>query len=115
MTRIITLLAIVELSFFFVYDLISSKGNRTRRYAIRMSSCLGGVVLAVCELVFDSPFETRELAADLSCAAAVLVMYPCSFEKPKSSLLASLCLLSFTLMTLFVYASKPKGTLDYRF
>ena len=66
MTRIITLLAIVELSFFFVYDLISSKGNRTRRYAIRMSSCLGGVVLAVCELVFDSPFETRELAADLS-------------------------------------------------
>lgn len=31
MTRIITLLAIVELSFFFVYDLISSKGNRTRR------------------------------------------------------------------------------------
>lgn len=115
MTRIITLLAIVELSFFFVYDLISSKGNRTRRYAIRMSSCLGGVVLAVCELVFDSPYETRELAADLSCAAAVLVMYPCSFEKPKSSLLASLCLLSFTLMTLFVYASKPKGTLDYRF
>ncbi len=77
---------------------------------------LAGLFWRFVSLSSTSRLRPVKLAANLSCAAAVLVMYPCSFEKPKSSLLASLCLLSFTLMTLFVYsASKPKGTLDYRF
>lgn len=114
MTIAITFFALVELSFFFVYDLQNSKGNRSERYAVRLMSSMGGIVLILSEFALPGRTEMHELSVDISCVTALLVMYPCSFEKPGISLKASACLLSFCLATSFYYGLKSPGSLDFR-
>lgn len=114
MTITIALFALVELSFFFVHDLQTSKGNRSERYAIRLMSSMGGIVLILSEFALPGRMEMHELSVDISCVTAMLVMYPCSFEKPGTSLKVSACLLAFCLVTSFYYGLKLPGRLDFR-
>ena len=80
MTILIAFLALIELSIFFVYDLVLSKGNRSERYFIRLMSCVGGIALILSEFALPCHTGMQELAVDISMSAAILVMYPCSFE-----------------------------------
>ncbi len=114
MTILIALLALIELSFFFIYDFILSKGNRSERYVIRLMSCAGGMALILSELALPCRTGMQEVAANLSMSTAILVMYPCSFEKPKAPLNASACLLVFGLVTFACFAFKPAGSLDFK-
>ena len=114
MTIFIALLALMELSFFFVYDLRISKGDRSARYIIRLMSCLGGMTLILSEFVLPCRTGMQELAVDISMSTAILVMYLCSFEKPKASLNASVCLLVFCLVTLVCFGFRPAGSVDFK-
>ena len=114
MTIVFASLALIELSFFLVYDFKCSQGNLSERYAIRLMSSAGGVLLIISELMFHSHSGVQGLASDLSSATAMLVMYPCSFEKPGTSLKVAVCLLAISLITLVFFGLKPSGTLDFK-
>ena len=85
MTIFITFLTLLELSIFLVYDLRINRGDRSARYAIRLMSSIGGLVLILAEILLPGRLDTPELEVDLSFITAMLVIYPCSFEKPDTS------------------------------
>lgn len=114
MTIFITFLTLLELSIFLVYDLRINRGNRSARYAIRLMSSIGGLVLILAEILLPGRLDTPELEVDLSFITAMLVMYPCSFEKPDTSFKAALCLLIFGFVTLLYFRCKSSGTLDFK-
>lgn len=113
-TTLVAIMAIVELSFFLIYDLRMSKGNRNARYVIRLMSCAGGALLIVSDLLLPHPLEMQELAADFTFAMAILVTYPCSSEKPEPSLRSSAILTVTGIFALLFFSFKPPGTLGFR-
>ncbi|HAY17995.1 MAG TPA: hypothetical protein DCY24_02015 [Rikenellaceae bacterium] len=114
MTSLITFLILLELSILMVYDLRINRCNRSERYALRLMSSAGGLALILTELVLPRPLESSEMVVDLSFVTAILVMCPCSFEKPDTSLKATVCLLLFDFLTLLCFGCKPPGALDFR-
>lgn len=114
MTRLIAFLALIELSFFFIYDFKLSKENRSERYFIRLMSCAGGMSLILLEFLLPCRAGLQELAVDLSMSTAMLVIYPCSFEKPKVSFIASACLLVSGLASFACFGFRAAGTLDFK-
>ena len=114
MTIFITFLTLLELSIFLVYDLRINRGDRSVRYAIRLMSSIGGLVLILAEILLPGRLDTPELEVDLSFITAMLVMYPCSFEKPDTSFKAALCLLIFGFVTLLYFRCKSSGTFDFK-
>lgn len=113
MTTLIALLTLVELLFFFVYDFRINKVNFSCRYIIRLLSSAGGLLLIVSEWILVS-MDTQRLAVDLSFASAVLVMYPCSFEKPDTSLRTSLFLVISAFLIMLSFGLMPSGNLDFK-
>ena len=114
MTIFITFLTLLELSIFLVYDLRINRGDRSARYAIRLMSSIGGLVLILAEILLPGRLGTPELEVDLSFITAMLVLYPCSFEKPETSFKAALCLLIFGFVTLLCFRCKSSGTFDFK-
>lgn len=114
MTIFITFLTLLELSIFLVYDLRINRSDRSARYAIRLMSSIGGLVLILAEILLPGRLDTPELEVDLSFITAMLVMYPCSFEKPDTSFKAALCLLIFGFVTLLYFRCKSSGTFDFK-
>ena len=114
MTIFITFLTLLELSIFLVYDLRINRGDRSARYAIRLMSSIGGLVLILAEILLPGRLGTPELEVDLSFITAMLVMYPCSFEKPETSFKAALCLLIFGFVTLLYFRCKSSGAFDFK-
>lgn len=114
MAKLIALLTLAELSFFFVYDFRINKGALTHRYLIRIMSSIGGVALIVTEWILAS-MDMQRLAVNLSFSVAVLAMYPCSFEKPDASLKISLCLELLAFMTMLSFGLKSSGGLDFKY
>ena len=114
MTIFITFLTLLELSIFLVYDLRINRGDRSARYAIRLMSSIGGLVLILAEILLPGRLDTPELEVDLSFITAMLVMYPCSFEKPDTSFKAALCLLIFGFVTLLYFRCKSSSTFDFK-
>lgn len=114
MTIFITFLTLLELSIFLVYDLRINRSDRSARYAIRLMSSIGGLVLILAEILLPGRLDTPELEVDLSFITAMLVMYPCSFEKPDTSFKAALCLLIFGFVTLLYFRCKSSGAFDFK-
>ena len=114
MTIFITFMTLLELSIFLVYDLRINRGDRSARYAIRLMSSIGGLVLILAEILLPGRLGTPELEVDLSFITAMLVMYPCSFEKPETSFKAALCLLIFGFVTLLYFRCKSSCTFDFK-
>lgn len=114
MTIFFLVLAFLELSFLIVYDFRCGKVEKSARSAIRIASCAGGLLMVLLDLVLPPPVEMPSLAVDLSFASACLVMFPCSFEKPKTSVVAVALLLAYGLVTLLVFDCRPAGTLNFK-
>lgn len=114
MTIILMLLTLSVLSFFMVCDFRLNKWNLTERYAIRLTSCLGGILLVLSSAAFPRMTDMRELVVNLSSVTAILVIYPCSFERSGPALKSALCLLAFSLLTLMRYGFMPSGALAHR-
>lgn len=114
MMIILTLLILVELIFFLVYDFRNNRSNWSSRYVMRLMSSAGGIVLILSEIFLPVPMSVRTLAVDFSFATAVLVVFPCSFEKPDLPLKVAAVLLLFGISSLFFYGLIPAGSLDFK-
>lgn len=110
----LTLLILVELIFFLVYDFRNNRDNWSVRYAIRLMSSIGGIVLILSEIAIPAPMSVRTLAVDFSFVTAVLVVFPCSFEKPDIPFKVAAALLLFGMFSLFFYGLIPAGSLDFK-
>lgn len=92
MTTILSSLALIEFVFFLCYDFRISKGNHSKRFWIRIISSFSGILCISLENIFVFPCPLYGLVTDVAFAAAVLIIYPCSFEKPDLALKAALLL-----------------------
>ena len=70
--------------------------------------------MILAELILPCRVEMQELAVDLSMSTAILVMYPCSFEKPKTSFNVSACLLVSSIAVFACFGFRTAGTLGFR-
>lgn len=104
-------MTLAEFSFFLVYDVRINRKAFSHRYLIRTLSSVGGLALIVSEWALDS-MDVQRLTVDLSFAAAVLVIFPCSFEKTAASLRMALCLMLAALLTKMLFRSS--GSLDFK-
>lgn len=114
MTLLISSLTLLELSIFLIYDLRNNKDGRSARYAVRLVSSIGGILLMVSDFLLAHRFGVPELVVDVSFVTAMLVMYPCSFEKPETSLKVAAGLLLFNLATLVYFGCKPYGAYGFK-
>lgn len=114
MTVVITLLTLLELSIFLVYDLRINKGSRSARYEVRLVSSVGGIVLIMSDFILSHRFGMFDLLVDISFITSMLVIYPCSFEKPDASLKVASGLLLLGLVSLVYFGCKPYGAYDFK-
>ncbi|MBQ8062175.1 MAG: AraC family transcriptional regulator [Bacteroidales bacterium] len=89
MTGIIAFPLLLELSFFLIYDLLKNHVSGTPRFWIRIISAFSGILFITIDLILARPCPKDMVVADMLFAAAVLAMYPCSFEKPVPALKTS--------------------------
>ena len=114
MTIIIALFLIVEYLFFLVYDLSKKPHDDSKRLAVRMMAGMTGIVLVVLEAIIPSDLEVRNLILDVMAPVMILVMYPCSYEKPSISF-KSAVLIDSAVFISFVYSLFfPSGHFGFR-
>ena len=82
MIALLSLVAIAAFCILLILDFKTNKANLTERYALRLLSCAGCSILIACDCLFSAPLEMPELVVDIAVAYAILLMHPCSFEKP---------------------------------
>ncbi len=110
---VIVFLTLAELAFFLVHDSRVTRGTLTQGYFIRLISSVGGMALIVSEWALSS-MDMHKLTVDFSFAVAVLVMYPCSFEKPAASLMVSVCLMLMAFVSMLYFDLKPPGNFAFK-
>ena len=105
MTLFLAFAVVLELCVFLYYDFRLCRGRMNERYIIRVISALPGILLIVSDSLIP-PFELKELLVDLSVSSLILMLYPCSFEKPdlslKTSVLTTVLSVSFFALFSFV-------------
>lgn len=111
MTTLLVLTTLVELSFFLIHDVRTNKVAFSHRYLIRILSSVGGLALIVSEWV-SGCMDVQRLTVNLAFSAAVLVMFPCSFEKSTASFRIALCLMLAALLIMLSFGSA--GSLDFK-
>ena len=89
MTGIIAFPLLLELSFFLIYDLLRNRSPRTPKFWIRFISAGSGVLFIAASLILNKACPPDLVIADMLLSAAVLAIYPCSFEKPLPALKSS--------------------------
>ncbi|MBR5660872.1 MAG: AraC family transcriptional regulator [Bacteroidales bacterium] len=81
---------------------------------IRLLAGLTGMSLVVLEILRQGPVEIRYLVLDITAVVEILLLFPCSFEKPGFSLSATL-LLEIALVISFVFSLfVPAGNVVFR-
>ena len=82
MTTILSTLALIEFSLFFCHDLRTSKGNHSKRFWIRIVSAVSGILCVLSENILIRPCTLSGLGTDIALVTAILLIFPCSYEKP---------------------------------
>ena len=114
MSTVVAFFLIVEYLSFLFYDFYKNRSRRNRQMVIRMLAGLTGALLVVLEVVRQGPVETSYLVLDITAVVEILLLYPCSFEKPGFSLCATL-LLEIALVISFVFSLfVPSGKVSFR-
>lgn len=114
MSTVITFFLIVEYLSFLFYDFYKNRSRRNRQLVIRMLAGLTGASLVVLEVLRPGPVEIRYLVLDITAVVEILLLYPCSFEKPGFSISATL-LLEVALVISFVFSLfVPSGRVSFR-
>lgn len=110
MSIIVSILALTEFIFFLVYDLRTSKGNHSKRFWIRIISIVTGIMCVTGENIFAFPCPVPGLGTDLAFVAAILLIFPCSYEKPDLSFRTA-CFLSVScLAVMLLFGSGIAGS-----
>ncbi len=114
MSIIIALSLIFEFLFFLFYDLVRNRAKTTRHLVIRATAGLTGALLVVLELARPGPVEIRYLVLDVTAVAEILLLYPCSFEKPSFSFSAVFLIELGVIISFFFSMFVPDGRLFFR-
>ncbi|MBR4755640.1 MAG: AraC family transcriptional regulator [Bacteroidales bacterium] len=111
MTTIIAVSVIVELSAFLLYDSFRNRGNGSLRLAIRLAAGIAGIILVLIELLQGGKSGTDILLMDMMVATEMLLMYPCSYEKPsfplKTELAAGIIAVFYSAGFPFLFPGSP--------
>lgn len=114
MTIIFALSLIVEYISFLVYDLSNNSGGDPKRLAVRMAAGVTGIILVILEALMTTSLEARNLVLDVMAATQILVMYPCSYEKPSLSFRSALYI-EGAVAASFIYSMVlPAGYFGFR-
>ena len=110
MTTILSTLALLEFIFFFCYDLRTGKGNHSKRFWIRILSSLTGVLCVLTDNIIAFPCPLSSLGADIGSVTAMLLIFPCSYEKPELSLRSACVLAVSSLAVILLFGLDPALT-----
>ncbi len=105
MTILLSLIALLALSFLVLKDGKENIRNRSPRFHLRILSAVGPVLLFLAGCLTGSPVEMEGLVVALSAGTALLMMYPCSYEKPEFSLKMGMTVLAVNLALLLLTAT----------
>ena len=114
MTLFLSIAALAVYSILVILDFRLSNGNRDSRFCLRVISCSACMFLIVGEHLFDTLPEMSELTADVFVGDAILLMFPCSFEKPDVSLKFSLAIMAVSVILFFIFSVSSAGWIRYR-
>ena len=110
MTTIISTLALIEFIFFFCYDLKTGKGNHSKRFWIRIISAVTGILCILAENIIAFPCPLSGLGTDIAFATAILLVFPCSYEKAGLALKTAYVLGFSCLAAILFFGLDPAGT-----
>ena len=109
-----SLFLILEDLFFLVFDLSKKPRGDPKRVAVRMMAGLTGTVLILLEAALTESLEAMNLTLDAMASAEILVMYPCSYEKPALSLKSAILIDAAVFLSLVYSLTVPSGFLGFR-
>lgn len=107
-TSIVFFTAAATFSVLFFLDFSRSRGDRSARYWLRSAAGIGAGVLLLSDLLLGG-LDRFCLLVDLMIADEVLMMYPCSFEKPGTALRFGIFVLVVNLLVKAYFASAGSG------
>lgn len=102
MTIIISALALVGFFSFICHDIRSSKGNYSKRFVIRILSAITGILSVLSLNIFFHPCTLADLGTGMTAVTAILLLFPCSYEKPEQSLRTA-TVLSVSMLALILF------------
>ena len=114
MTTIAASFLFAELAFFLVYDLVKSRRSVSPRLKIRFAAGMTGILLISMELLVFRPCGMQGLVAALMLVDGIMVMYPCSFEKPSHAFAAALVAGIAAVVSNILIGFLPDGSLSFR-
>ncbi|MBR1926656.1 MAG: AraC family transcriptional regulator [Bacteroidales bacterium] len=114
MSIIIALSLIVEFLYFFFYDFSKSRSRGARHFAIRAMAGATGTALVVLETLSPDPVDTRHFLLDIMAVVEILLMYPCSFEKPSVSLWTTLLIVAAVVLSFLFSLLFPSMNTSFR-
>lgn len=114
MSIIVAFSLIVEFLSFFFYDFAKSRYRVAKHFVIRAMSGATGVTLVALELLIPGTIDMRYLLLDIMAVVEILLLYPCSFEKPSLSMGATLLIVAAVVFSFFFSLVVPAGILSFR-
>ena len=114
MSKIIALSLIVEFLAFLIYDFFKSGSRDARHFAIRTMAGATGVTLIALEFLIPDDISISYLLLDMMAVVEILLLYPCSFEKPSLSLFATLIIVGAVALSFVFSLIVPSSILSFR-
>ena len=114
MSIVIPVLLIVEYLSFLFYDIIMNRGRYDRHFAIRVMAGCTGIIITTMDAILSIPFEPCNFLVDLTAATEILMIYPCSYEKPVLSFRSALLLDSAIVLSIVITLAIPSGGHSFR-
>lgn len=103
MSPYIQMTSLVIFTSVMILDILTTESRKKASFMLRMESYAGGIVLMAAGLLNDPSWAGPCLLLDIGAAEAVLLMYPCSFEKPVHFLKSALGFLAVYTLSSFLF------------
>lgn len=108
----IQLTTLVIFTSVMIYDYLTTESRKKASFMLRMESYAGGIILMAMGLFNDPSWAGPCLVLDIGASEAVLLMYPCTFEKSGYFLKPALCFLAVSILSSLLFTFLlPSGKL----
>ena len=114
MTTILSMAALTLFIGLFFLDLRRSKGDKSLRFGIRALAGLGSSALLLAGMLVSRHWDIASLVVCLIFSDEILMMFPCSYEKPKPAFDAALTVLIVNFAILIYFGWKERGIYDFQ-
>lgn len=114
MPTIVASFLLTELAFFLVYDLVKSRRSMSPKLKIRITAGMAGMLLVTMEVMVFRPCGLNCLVADMMLVNGIMVMTPCSFEKPSYAFCAAVIAGAAAVVSNILTGFLPSGSMSFR-